>query len=490
MKNVKKNVIFSGVGYVLPLLTALVTIPIMIKHLGVDLYGLYIICISLVGFMTLVDLGVGQAIIKYVSEYEVTNQRFKVQPVLNIAFLIYLVIGLVSAGSLYVFSSNLALLFYDVADKRADAEYVLQVTALALFFSYVSQFFLNACKAYHRFDIPSLVQSVSNIAGLVLSSVLVIMGYSIKAVMWGYVLVYLAAFLTGYLFILSILPEGVKLGIYFNAKIFKEIISFSFYTFVSNFVGVLTSRADKLFIGAIIGPTAVTYYQIPYTIAQMANGIIHTLVQIFFPRFSELSSLNKKDELLVLYKKVTVIMAFISMLIAVMLISVGKEFLAHWLTPELASKSALTLNIMALFFFFQSNTATAYWMIQGAGNAKLMAVISVLSAIAYFPSVYYLGKHYSYNGAASALFFTFLPLPLLYLWISRNIGHGYIKYISILSLFLSMGFVIVYLLGFVNSFIGNDFLKIITNGVFAFMLMSLFYVFFLKKTNLSGVKSA
>ena len=439
--------------------------------------------------MTLVDLGVGQAIIKYISEYEVTDQRIKVQPVLNIAFFIYLGIGAVSAGLLYAFASNLSSLFYQIVDKRADAEYVLQVTALALFFSYVSQFFLNVCKAYHRFDIPSAVQSVSNISGLILSSILVLMGYSIKAVIWGYVIIYMSAFVTGYLSVLSILPKGITLGIYFNMVIFKEIISFSFYTFVSNFVAVLTSRADKLFIGAIIGTEAVTYYQVPYTIAQMANGIIHTLVQIFFPRFSELSSLDKKSELLLLYEKVTIIMAFISMLIAVMLISVGGEFLSIWLNPELAAKSTLALNIMAVFFFFHSNTVTGYWVSQGAGNAKLMSVVSVLSAIFYFMALYYLGEHYSYNGAAMALFFMLLPLPLLYLWISRHIGHGYIRYISIVALFLFIGVVIAYLLHFLNSFIGNGYLNIMADGVFASILMLLFYIYFLKKANLSGSKS-
>ena len=44
MKNVQKNVNFSGVGYILPLIAALATIPIMVKYLGIDLYGLYAIC--------------------------------------------------------------------------------------------------------------------------------------------------------------------------------------------------------------------------------------------------------------------------------------------------------------------------------------------------------------------------------------------------------------------------------------------------------------
>ena len=176
MKNVKKNVIFSGVGYILPLSAALVTIPLMVKYLGTDLYGLYAICISLVGFMTLVDLGVGQTVVKYVAEYEATNRQDEVKPVLDIALLIYLVIGLCTAGLLYMFSAELGRTFYDSADdnKRVLAQSVLHLTAIALLFSYVNQFFLNVCKAYHRFDMPALIQNVGNLGGIVVSSIILI----------------------------------------------------------------------------------------------------------------------------------------------------------------------------------------------------------------------------------------------------------------------------------------------------------------------------
>ena len=146
LKNARKNVIFSGVGYALPLVAALATIPVMVISLGTDLYGLYIICTSLIGFMTLVDLGIGQTVIKYVAEYEATDKRAKVQPVLNVALLIYLVIGLLSAVLLFVFSSNVAAALYTDVQKQVLAQQVLQITALPLFFSYMNQFFLDVWK--------------------------------------------------------------------------------------------------------------------------------------------------------------------------------------------------------------------------------------------------------------------------------------------------------------------------------------------------------
>ena len=464
MKNIQKNVIFSSVGYILPLLAALATIPIMVQHLGEDLYGLYAICISLVGFMTLVDLGVGQTIVKYVAEYEVTDRRQDVKPILDISLLIYLCIGLLAAGLLYAFSPNLSAMFYTDAAQQALGLSVLHLTAIALFFSYMNQFFVNVCKAYHRFDIPSIIQNVGNLGGIIISSVLLLLGFSLEAIMISYIVIYACGFGFGYWSCRRILPAGVHMGLSFNAAIFKDIVSFSFYTFISNLLASLTTRADKLVIGGIIGTGAVTYYQIPYTIAQMANGIIHTLVQIVFPRFSELSGLNRDHELLELYKKTTKIMLLISMVIAVLLISAGGEFLSIWLNPTFAAKSTLTLQIIATYFFFQSNIVTSYWLIQSKGNAKLVAWISMVGAILYFCGLYYLGKHYSYNGTALALFIILSPVPLWFIWLERHVGHAFSEYLTWLFSTAAVGALISYGLLQLNAQINNNLLAILADG--------------------------
>ena len=491
MKHLQKNVLFSGIGYVLPLLAALGTIPVMVKYLGADLYGLYSICISLVGFMTLVDLGVGQTVIKYVAEYEATNQQHKVKPILDIAFLIYLVIGLVSAGSLFLFSGKIAHALYDNdINRQALAVEVLELTAIALFFSYTNQFFLNVSKAYHRFDAPAMIQGVSNLGGIVLATVLLLAGYSIEAIMFGYIAIYFTAFCSGFLACRRVLPPGIRIGIAFDKEVFQKIVSFSFYTFISNLLASLTSRVDKLLIGSIVNTQAVTYYQIPYTIAQMANGIIHTLVQIMFPRFSELVGLKNDVGLLELYKKVTKTMMLISMAIAVLLISAGGEFLSIWISPEFAEKTNFALMVMASQFFLNSNIVTAFWVIQSKGNAKLTALVSVIGAASYFAAVYYLGSKYSYNGAAFALFALLLPIPLMFFWIEKQIGHKYSEYLLWLLVTSMSGALISFALLKLNAYINNSLLAILVDGTLVAgipLLVAWFY--FRRKNALSSVSA-
>ncbi|QQZ28806.1 polysaccharide biosynthesis protein [Thiothrix subterranea] len=437
----------------------------MIKYMGTDVYGLYIICISLIGFMNFVDLGVGQAIVKYVSQYEVTGENTKIKPILDIALLMYVVLGIVIAVAVVVFALPLGNLIYNEDAKAELAAKAFSVTAVAFLLSYINQFFLNVFKAYHRFDVPAVIQNSANIAGIVMATGMVLLGYDLIAILWGYVIIQAIALVSGYTLGRQVLPLGVKLGLSFDQRIFAEMIGFSAYTFVSNFLGGVVSRLDKFIIGSILGTEAVTYYQIPHTIAQMANGIIQVLSQITFPRFSELSSLNDQVGRLALYRRAMWLVFLFSMAISVALISSGGAFLELWISPEFALHSTLTLQIIALYFFFQSNTVVAYWVLQGSGNAKVTAISSFLGTVAYVAGMYVLTPRYGHDGAALSLFLLLLPLPYFYWWVQRNVGHKFGEYLLQTLLFVALGMLIILLLNYVHEYINSNLLVIVTDGV-------------------------
>lgn len=489
MKNIYRNIVFSGLGYILPLLVSLATIPLMINLMGDKVYGLYAICVSLIGFMAFVDLGVGQAVIKYVAQYEATGENTKVKPVLDIALTLYVGLGIVLAALLAGFSTPLGGWFQsDSNDKGVGvdpdmAATAIAITALAFLLGYVNQFFLNVFRAYHRFDIPAVIQNTANIVGVVQATVLLLLGYELILILWGYVAIQALALAAGFTFGRKILPAGVGLGFAFDRQIFAEMIGFSSYTFVSNFLGGVVSRLDKLIIGAALGTDAVTYYQVPHTIAQMANGLIQVLSQITFPRFSELSGVNDHAGRLALYKRSLLLVFVGSMVINVALISAGKAFLTEWISADFAAHSAVTLQIIALYFFFQSNTVIAYWALQGAGSAKVTALSSAMGTVAYMVGMFFLMDLYGHNGAAMSLFLLMLPLPYFYLSVQRNVGHKFGEYVLLSMAFLVLGALLVFLLGYLHGFIASNILTIVVDGVVLASMIGVALLFFSGKSS-------
>lgn len=479
MKNLRRNIIFSGMGYIIPILVFLVTTPIILSILGADDYGLYVICLSLIGFMVFMDLGIGQAVIKYVAEYEATGKNEKIQPVLDMALVIYLILGLGIASLLFGLSPWLGEMLMDTTDaqRQSLATSVLQITALAFAISYVNQFFLNLFKAYHRFDIPSVIHNTANVSGILLATVLLLMGHSLVVVLWGHVLMQVLAISSSYLMFKSLLVGSIRLGLAIDKSILREMLSFSAYAFVSNFLGAVVSRLDKLLLGIVLGTEFVTYYQIPHTVAQMGNGVVNMVSQVIFPRFSELSGTGENAERLSLYRKANIVVFCVSLCINMALIVGGQAFLELWMSAEIAEKSTLTLQIIAAYFFFQSNTVVAYWALHGAGNAKITALSSFAGTLVYLIGFFVLTSYYSYNGAALSLFLLLTPLPFFYLWIERHIGHRLSDYLLLTLVFIIIGAVVVFLVLQLNILISHPLITLFIDGVIItgiFLLMFLF----------------
>ncbi len=71
--SVKKNVIANYIGRGLLTVLSIVFIPIYIKYLGIEAYGLIGIYTILVSMMMLVDVGMGQTIVREVARYTSTS---------------------------------------------------------------------------------------------------------------------------------------------------------------------------------------------------------------------------------------------------------------------------------------------------------------------------------------------------------------------------------------------------------------------------------
>ncbi|WP_337871671.1 MATE family efflux transporter, partial [Ignavibacterium sp.] len=68
LKVIAKNSIYNLFGYILPLLVALVAIPVLLSNLGTEKFGLLNLAWIIIGYFGFFDLGVGRALTKIVAE--------------------------------------------------------------------------------------------------------------------------------------------------------------------------------------------------------------------------------------------------------------------------------------------------------------------------------------------------------------------------------------------------------------------------------------
>src|SRR5690349_17659289 len=100
--SLSRNVLWNFAGQVAPLFAAVFSIPILIKGMGVDRFGLLTLAWMVIGYFSLFDFGLGRALIKLVSEKLGEGRSSQIPELIWTA--LFLMAGLGIAGAVLMFA--------------------------------------------------------------------------------------------------------------------------------------------------------------------------------------------------------------------------------------------------------------------------------------------------------------------------------------------------------------------------------------------------
>ncbi|RUA01598.1 MAG: flippase, partial [Deltaproteobacteria bacterium] len=96
-KKLARNVFLNLFGYGIPLFVAVFTIPVIIRALGTDRFGILTIAWVLIGYLGLFDMGLGRALTKLVAEKLGSDSSQQIPALIWTALFVMLGIGTVVA---------------------------------------------------------------------------------------------------------------------------------------------------------------------------------------------------------------------------------------------------------------------------------------------------------------------------------------------------------------------------------------------------------
>jgi O-antigen/teichoic acid export membrane protein len=95
-----RNTIWNLVGQTAPLLVAFITIPILIKQIGVDRFGVLSVAWMLIGYFSLFDFGIDQGLTKIVADRLGSGEHNEIPTLVWTSLAILLALGLLSGAAL------------------------------------------------------------------------------------------------------------------------------------------------------------------------------------------------------------------------------------------------------------------------------------------------------------------------------------------------------------------------------------------------------
>lgn len=367
------NALLNLLGWVLPLLVALFTMPYIIRKLGTEEFGVLSIAWVLLNYFGILDMGLGRATTKFVADSLMRRETEKVPG------LVWTSIGSQAAFGAVGTLLLLALTPYMTGGLlKIPASLVLQarnsfyILALSLPVLLVANSFRGVLEAVQRFDLVNYVKVPACVAIFLLPAIALSFGLRLPGIVLLIVLSRIGAALAYWLLCLVIFPP-LRHAVKFESKMLRQLVTFGGWVMVSNVLSPILTYVDRFVIGSMLSLSAVAYYSAPYEAVTRLWIFPSSLVTTLFPAFSALDSGGAKERLGEVYarsvKALLLVLGPVTLLTALL----AHDILRWWLGSEYAAKSAAVLQILSIGVLVNCVSFVPFSLIQAVGRPDLTA---------------------------------------------------------------------------------------------------------------------
>jgi O-antigen/teichoic acid export membrane protein len=392
------SAISSWVVLVINAALALVITPYIISKIGKSGYGVWALVSGLVGYYSFLRLGVGSAIMRYVSLYDGKGDRAAVNANFSAAIVIYLVVGTFISLIALTFSNSLSSFF---GQGKQFATLVV-LTGISAGLACPCAVLEATMRAREKFALANtlmlsltIARSLGLFGCLYLGFGLIGMGIvtmTLSGLDWAIMAIIFRHACSDIRFEL----QTIKLSH------FKSLLSFGF---MSSFVALglsLRYDSDRIVIGKIMSMEMLGIYAVVSTIIANYRNIIRATTRALNPRFSFLDGTGDHNESISLFFRSSKMSNLLGSGLGVLIILLGPEFVRLWVGPGF-EKAYLSLTILgAANIIGQSQSAaTAYF--NGIGRQAVMAVVTLSEGFLSIILSLVLGLKFGLTGVAAGI---------------------------------------------------------------------------------------
>ena len=373
------NALFNAVSGMIPLVLSFVFWPYIVDTLGDSSYGIYALVSTVIGYFSLLDLGLGNAVVKYVAEYSGKDRRHT-EEVVGVALSVFLAAGVIGILIILSIARVLATSILKIPAELVDTAYqAFCAASLGFFLTMLLTLFTAITNGLSRYDISSSAMAVMGVATTVGAVLLLRAGFSLIHLVWLNVLIPLAVVVFYFIMVRRLLP-GISFRLRLNRQTLKQILHFGMFAMLSRVTDVISSQVNLLIIGAILGVAAVTYYVIPFTILSRLTNLLCRIGMVIFPAISELQGQNRHDTIRELYLTASRIIFSFAAAFTVPLLVFGTRFLNLWMDPEFAQRGGLVMQLITVSVFLTLCTNVPTFVVNGLGRPKVSGIAAISSA--------------------------------------------------------------------------------------------------------------
>lgn len=403
-----------------PAIISLAVVPLYLKYLGIESYGLIGFFLAMQAVMQLLDLGLSATISREVARCSAAGDIPACRNILRTFALVYW--GVAVAICLIVMAAAPLISAYWLNSQAIPGDVITRAVMLmgiAIATRWPSGLYLGVLTGAERLVLANGVTIVlSTIASVGAVAVLAFIAPTIEAFFIWQALAGLALALA--MRAAAWRAIGGSDGARVEFATLQDVWRFSIAVSGVTLSGTLFTQLDKIILSKTLPLADFGKYMLATTVAGLIYRLISPVFNVIFPRFSALVANGQLDELLNFYRQGTNAFAGLLFPVAMAMIIAAEAAVAVWTrNPGLAYEIAPIIAILTAGNCLHGMMYFPYALQLAHGNARLPLQINLVLSIAIIPLIITLSATYGAVGGA----LSWLTLHILYLLFGSWLTH-------------------------------------------------------------------
>jgi O-antigen/teichoic acid export membrane protein len=400
-RTIARNSIYNLLGQGLPILVAVVSMPILVQSLGVERLGVLTIAWMFIGYFSIFDFGLGRALTKLVAEKIGKKKKGDIPALISTALVLMGGVGLLGGVVLAVIARYITYNILHIPESlQQETQYSLYCIAFSIPIITTTSGLRGVLEANQLFKGINIIRFLLGTATYVAPVAICLFSKNVFLIIITLVIARLVTWVAHVFLCVKVYPV-LRKKITFRKSHIGPLLSFGGWMTAVNLCFPMLVYIERLFIGAFLPVAFLAYYTTPYDMATKLWILPGALTGTLLPVFSTTSALSS-EATGSLYQRVLRYILLFLFPICITIIAFSKEILLLWLGIEFSENSTVVLQMITIGVFLNSFAQVAFVLMQSYGRPDLSAKILFIQIPLYIPLLIILIKSYGINGAAMA----------------------------------------------------------------------------------------
>lgn len=388
-------------------------VPLYIKYLGIESYGLIGLFAILQAWLELLDLGMRPALGREMARFTAgAHDANSIRDLLRTAEVIAMSVATILALGIWAASHWIAsdwLSSHNLPTDTVARAIALMGAVIGLRF--IEAIYVSSLVGLQRQELESVVTSTfATVRGVGALAVLAWVSASITAYFVWQAAISVVTVATFAAIVHYVLPRGSRPS-RFSLQPLLAIWRFAAGMTAISVLAILLTQVDKILMTKLLTLQAFAYYALA---AVVANGLVMVTAPIsaaFYPRFTELATLGDEPLLRSLYHKGSQMVVVLTGSAAVILILFAHRIVLLWTrNPTLTEHVAPLVAVLAFGTLLNALMSMPYQLQLAYGWTSLAIRVNMTAVCVFVPIILWAVPAYGAIGAAWA-------------WVFLNLGY-------------------------------------------------------------------